>query len=269
MRKALVCLALLAQAARANAEDELRTNVYADGTIIAVGGIGWILSSVYQSQLAPSVCKWCDRNVDGSDALNGVDGGIRDALKWSNTDAANTLSGAMGFVIAPTAALGLGALAADHDGRIKDWPYDAMIIVESAVLAADLNQTIKFLVGRERPYVHALAASQKPIDSEDNLSFYSGHTTLAFSLAVSSGTIASMRGYRYAPLVWATGLTVAVGTGYLRIAGDRHYFTDVLGGAAMGAIVGFLVPYVFHHSGTKMDASPVPGGAVITWSGTW
>ncbi len=267
MRRALLCLALLARAAWA--EDEVRTNVAADGTVIAVGGIGWILSSVFQSQLAPTVCHWCDRATDGSDTLNGVDRGIRDALRWSNTDAANVLSGAFGFVVAPVTAFGLGALAANHDGRIKDWPYDAMVVFESAVIAADLNQGIKLLVGRERPYIHVLPASQKPVDSEDNLSFYSGHTTLAFSLAVSAGTIASMRGYRYAPLIWATGLSIGVGTGYLRIAGDRHYFTDVLGGAIMGSIVGFIVPYWFHQGGTKMDAMPVPGGAMVSWSGIW
>src|SRR5262249_18375089 len=87
-----------------------------------------------------------------------------------------------------------------------------------------------------------------PPKPDDNLSFYSGHTSLAFSLAVGSGTIASMRGYPLAPVVWATGLPVALLTGYLRIGADRHYLTDVLAGALLGSAVGFVGPFVFHRA---------------------
>jgi hypothetical protein len=70
------------------------------------------------------------------------------------------------------------------------------------------------------------------------LSFFSGHTALAFSFAVSAGTIASMRSYRNAGWVLGSGLTMAAATGYLRIAADRHYFTDVLtGGRGLGRSV--------------------------------
>ncbi len=55
-----------------------------------------------------------------------------------------------------------------------------------------------------------------------------------------------MRGYRLAPLVWASSLPWAAVTGYLRIAADKHYLTDVLTGALIGSAVGFLVPFVFH-----------------------
>jgi membrane-associated phospholipid phosphatase len=42
--------------------------------------------------------------------------------------------------------------------------------------------------------------------------------------------------------VWGGCLTAAATTGYLRYAAGRHYPSDILVGAAMGAFVGYLVP---------------------------
>jgi membrane-associated phospholipid phosphatase len=39
-------------------------------------------------------------------------------------------------------------------------------------------------------------------------------------------------------VVWATGLTLASTVGYLRIAADKHYFSDVVTAAIIGSIVG-------------------------------
>ena len=89
-----------------------------------------------------------------------------------------------------------------------------------------------------------------------------------FSLAVASGVVATMRGYRLAPLVWGVGLALASTVGYLRIAADRHYLTDVLAGATIGSAVGFAIPVIFHHPdwnyrAPRISASPLPGGGAI------
>ena len=88
-----------------------------------------------------------------------------------------------------------------------------------------------------------------------NYSFFSGHTGSAFALATSTGAVASIRGYRGAPWVWGVGLSLAAATGYLRIASDSHYFSDVLVGAAVGTAVGWLVPHLLH----KERTPPQPG----------
>ena len=93
-----------------------------------------------------------------------------------------------------------------------------------------------------------------------------------FALAVSSGTIATLRGYRWAPWVWGVGLTLATATAYLRIAGDRHYFTDVITGAVAGSAIGFAIPLLFHNRriaahAPSIGGGPVPGGAFFT--ATW
>jgi membrane-associated phospholipid phosphatase len=114
------------------------------------------------------------------------------------------------------------------------------------------------------------------VNADEDLSFYSGHTSESVSLAVAAGTVASIRHYRLAPLVWATSLPLALATGYLRIGADRHYFTDVLTGALVGAAIGFLVPYVFHRGNDATGAtvaSPTTRGStpssVIGFSGVW
>jgi membrane-associated phospholipid phosphatase len=255
---------------------ELRYDLRVDVPVTVVATLGWIGSEVLKGQLARRTCDWCDQNPDGTDAVNGLDAAVRDALKWTDISAGDTASSVAGFALMPIAAFGLTALAASHENRLSNFPADFLLIAEATAIAADLNQIVKFTVGRERPFVHALSSELKDRTSQpsdNNTSFYSGHTNLVFALAVSSGTMASMRGYRWAPWVWAGGLTIAATTGYLRIAGDRHYFTDVLTGAMLGSAVGFAVPYFLHRPlvghGTSLSAAPLPGGATIAATFTW
>jgi membrane-associated phospholipid phosphatase len=71
-------------------------------------------------------------------------------------------------------------------------------------------------------------------------------------------TVASMRGYAGAGIVAGVGFTLGVGIGYLRIAADQHYVTDVLVGAVIGGLVGWAVPRIFH------SPSPAPStGAAL------
>ncbi len=262
----LATLVLLGNPCPAHAEPpsgphpQLRHDTAADLAITGTGGLLWISSELLKGQLGPSACRWCDRNADGSDALNGVDAAARNGLRWSNPSTADALSYGTGFVLAPLAAFGLDAVAAAHDGRKDGIAVDALVILEAAVIAADVNQIVKFSAGRERPFVHALPPGEKAHTSQpsdNNVSFFSGHTTLAFSLATASGTVASMRGYRLAPLVWVVGMGFAATTGYLRIAGDKHYLTDVVTAAIVGSGIGFALPFLFH--APRTESTPVAG----------
>lgn len=243
---------------------------------LAAGSI-WLGSQLMQPILAAKDCRWCDRADDGSDTLNGVDKAMR-GLRWSSTRTANDVSNAIGYVVSPLSALGLNALAAELDGRINEAPANTLLILEATFVASTITQLVKFTVGRERPFVHYLPDDEKTKTSkpsDNNVSFFSAHTNFSFAIAVSSGTIASLRGYRHAPWVWAGGLTVAASVGYLRIAADRHYFTDVLTGALVGSIAGFTIPFLFHR---KVGASESTGlapsslsadGTTLSASWTW
>jgi membrane-associated phospholipid phosphatase len=118
--------------------------------------------------------------------------------------------------------------------------------VALGTLAANIAVTdvVKRLVGRPRPYAHF----HRPYRPEDlvkddaHYSFYSGHSSTSFAMAVAAGMLSHYHGYRNEATVWATGLTLATTTGVLRIAADQHYATDVIVGAAAGGFVGWLVP---------------------------
>jgi membrane-associated phospholipid phosphatase len=119
-----------------------------------------------------------------------------------------------------------------------------LLVLESAALTMAATQATKYLLRRERPWAHAKDPPEgERLGSRGSvLSFASGHASLAFAFAVSTGSLASLRGDSGKEWVWATGLTFAAATSYLRIAADRHYFTDVLAGAAIGTTLGWVVP---------------------------
>jgi len=270
----LLSLALVATPAAAWAapgDGELQVNRTASLSISLGGGLAYLLAEAFKNDLAPSSCRWCD-----GDGLNPVDSGVRDALVWDDVKAARSASNATGYVGAPLIGFGLLALSAWHDDRTDQIVDDELIVLEAVVGTAVLNQGVKFLAGRERPFVRALPAGEKGKDADENLSFFSGHTSFTFSIAVASGTVASLRGYRAAPWIWASGLTLAGVTGYLRIAGDKHYFTDVLTGAVVGSFVGFAVPYWLHRGksgGAGGEVSAIGAGwsqgPLLSWSGTF
>jgi len=225
--------------------------------LTAAGIVGYLLSdTIFKDDLAPEGCRWC--------ASNGFDRGIRDALLWDEPSDAETVSD-LGFVAVPLATLGVMAIESHDDRGVL---VDAAIIIEAVTIATDLDQLVKMTVGRERPFVHALPPEDKPLTehpADNDLSFYSGHTTWTFAFATAAGTIASRRGYDSAPYIWVGGLGLAATTGYLRIAADKHWGTDVLAGAALGAAIGYLVPRYLHARRT-VEVAPLPDGVAITGS---
>jgi membrane-associated phospholipid phosphatase len=236
-----------------------------DATITGGAIAVWIGSEALKSHLAPSTCRWCDPP--------GFDSSVRDALRWDDTEKANVISYVVPLGVEPLVVFGLDAFAAHDAGAPKGAAWvDALLISEATSLAMVMNQAVKFAVGRERPFVHALPEADKAHTahpSDNNVSFYSGHSTFAFALAVSGGTVASMRRYRLAPWIWAAGLTLATATAYLRVAADRHYASDVTVGAIVGSLTGFAVPTFFHGPRPVMIAPALldHGGALLAVSG--
>jgi membrane-associated phospholipid phosphatase len=256
---------VLACSSQAVAEEPrpLRYDTRVDVGVTAMGATWYLMSELLKASLVPEKCRWCYRAADGGDLLNPYDGWVRRRLIWRDTRTADITSTVLVGLVTPATQLGLTALAAGNDHALSGFPLDALIVTESTVVAGVLNQIVKFGFARERPFVHFLPRAPNAVraltdsPSDDNLSFYSGHTTLAFAVATASGTVASMRGYRLAPVVWGSGLTLATTVGYLRIAADKHYFSDVVTAAIIGSIVGVGVPLVFH--GPERASAPASG----------
>ncbi len=205
-----------------------------------------LAAELAKADLAPAHCRLCDKSPTAG--FNVVDQPLRNALRWKNARLASLLSD-FGLLTLPIGVVSAVFAFAALEGQTRTGLVDVAIVAEAAGTTMLLTQIAKFTAARERPFVHALpegekARTQNPIDN--NLSFFSGHTAMVFASATAGGTVASMREYTSAPVVWALGLSVAAASGYLRIAGDRHYFSDVLTGALVGSAVGVALPLLFH-----------------------
>lgn len=233
----LVALALLlATTTTARADEAWYQGRYGKNRVfhvILTASLGTVTvaTSPFESKWAPNMCKWCDPT--------GVDVATRDALVWSNTSTPNTLSNVTAYGLTPTTAI--VAILLETPPTTADAIDDVLPITESVTTAMLLTRIIKLSIGRQRPYAH-FGMSGVGGTGDANLSFPSGHSAASFSVAVSSGMVAHMRGYDHERFVWIAGLTFATATAYFRIAADKHYLTDVASGAAIGTGIGLTMP---------------------------
>ena len=123
--------------------------------------------------------------------------------------------------------------------------YAFMVLVAGATSGL-LAQLVKHLVYRQRPsnfafahpitsYIEALMNQHAPMAGN---SFPSGHATSSFAIAVAVAWI--VRKTEHAWIGWVVVLWAAL-VGFSRVYVGVHFLSDVLGGAAIGALVGTLV----------------------------
>jgi membrane-associated phospholipid phosphatase len=216
--------------------EPIHRDVRTDAAITASAVLFWAGTELAKPSLAPSRCRWCEPPE--------LDERTRSALVWDAPLRARRASDVVAFGMFPAGVAAHQLLAARRGGDGQEGLVDVLVVAESAALAAVVTQVVKYSAGRQRPRVRHGTAPADPAD--DNLSFFSGHTSLAFALATAAGSVSSQRGYDSAPWVWGTGLSLASGVAWLRIAGDQHWLTDVLAGAAVGSAFGIAVPRLLH-----------------------
>ncbi len=242
MRIAVALLLALATFARAEPSDTSRA-VHV-GAMITLTGVYLTMEFPVNHWFAPTKCVWCEPPA--------FDRRIREALRWDNTRLPGITSDILGFAVAPT-ALGLMMLTASGDHRTwRRTLDDAAPMIEAAFGVSLLQSVTKYLLPRSRPLVR-YAKPGRAYYHRDYVSFWSGHTSAVFAETFACGIVASARGYKLAPAIWATGISIGVVTGYLRLAADQHYASDVVFGALIGIGVGIAVPYLIHGSSLERD----------------
>ena len=124
--------------------------------------------------------------------------------------------------------LGIGLLCFPKTRR-------AGLTVLTALLIGALitNVTLKPLIHRTRPFL-AVEGLTALVEAGDAHSFPSGHATAAFSFA--STMLFAMKGTAWKAL----SLAVAVLMAFSRLYVGVHYPTDVLAGAAIGLLAGWM-----------------------------
>jgi membrane-associated phospholipid phosphatase len=241
MRRALaLALGLLLAASPAAAADApypIRYDVAWDAGVTAAAAAVWVGTELAKPSLAPARCRWCEPGP--------LDAAAREEVVWRAPARALRISDVLAFGLLPAGIAAHQLAAAGRGGDVEAGLVDLLVVAEATALTADLTQLAKFASGRRRPgALHGAAG--RAATPDDDLSFFSGHTSVAFSLAASAGTVSTLRGYRSAPWVWAAGLGAAAAVGWLRMAGDAHWLTDVLAGAAVGTAMGIAIPRLLH-----------------------
>lgn len=163
-------------------------------------------------------------------------------------------------------------------GRVGNTVTLGAIFAESYLLLAGSTRSVKRLTDRGRPYLHNDALSPEERletargEKDAFESFWSGHAAAAFVTATLLSTIyQDVHGRsRGSDLLWASSLSLAGFTSYARVAAGKHYPSDVLVGAAVGSVIGVLVPRM-HRRGSPGSAtvSVSPTGVVVRlpWRG--
>jgi membrane-associated phospholipid phosphatase len=133
-------------------------------------------------------------------------------------------------------------------GRSRDQPkvsHVGMDLIQSIAMAEALTQAVKYATRRERPDLSSLN------------SFPSGHAADTFAFATA---LERHLGWRYAAPAYTFASYVAIS----RLPANRHWFSDVMFGAAVGIISGRTV--------TSQEAAPfpvavnyIPGGVSVMY----
>jgi membrane-associated phospholipid phosphatase len=178
----------------------------------------------------PPACRWCN----GADP-NAIDRWAAGA-KWEDPCRAARLSYT---TLGAAAVVAFGPLS--HESNARHWAENTVAVTDSVAVAVMATQIVKYAVRRERPAPDTCHPGRKR-ETDRNLSFFSGHTSVAFALVASAHETARLRGRRSNDAVLWTGGAAAALTGYLRIAGDRHHLADVLTGAGVGYAIGRWIP---------------------------
>jgi membrane-associated phospholipid phosphatase len=189
-----------------------------------------------------------------------VDDDVRDAMV-AETRASRERAGVISdfLTLAPQALAIVDAslvpLATD------DWNWDVMwqmtaINLQVIAVTGLLSRGGHRLVARERPDVAPCqddAGYHGLCFGGPNASFPSGHTSAAFAgaaLVCSHHMKLPLYGGGAAETAVCVGsLTMAAGSGVLRLTADRHYLSDVVVGAGIGAAAGFGLPLLLHYRG--------------------
>lgn len=161
---------------------------------------------------------------------------------------------------------------------------DATLYAESLSLTFALTDLAKIAVRRPRPSAYvaqaALDAKYGPnspsiSDTDQSLSFFSGHAALCAATTATATYLAFTR----APGTWRPWVTLVAGTllttfvSIERVRAGAHFPTDVIAGSLAGAGVGIIVPHMHRRpagvGSTWYGLSPVPAGIGAAFGGVF
>lgn len=135
----------------------------------------------------------------------------------------------------------------------------SVLFIETMATTGALFSITAGLVEKSRPLVYNESlASEKRIDSDEQRSFFAGHTA-----ATAAGTFFAAKVFSdfnpdspLKPLVWGVAAAIPASVGYMRIKAGKHFLTDNLIGYTVGAATGILIPELHKKSNKNLKVYP-------------
>ena len=221
-------LVVLASAGALPGLGTAQTPAYRDGwtfwSVAAGVGVFAALPGLLNLPRGTSPCAPCDPAT-----LSGIDRWVvRLDSKGAGTASNVLLVGVVGG----------GFLASKTSGN-------AAMMANALAFTSLATEWTKALVHRSRPILYTAQAPSAAGDRDNRRSFPSGHTATAFAVATSYAVMAHRQHLPHATRNSILLLSGAAGVGSMRVAAGRHFVTDVMGGAVLGAGIGWLTAKVF------------------------
>jgi len=230
------------------------------GLLAVTGGL-----QLFSEELVGGSCRWC--------ATNTLDEHTRTAVLWRDPQRAvfwsNVALGSLsGLSVVPFLFTGTVRDSTDRFHRIR---RAVLITAEALAVNLVLVQAVKRIAQRERPYVRTLPDADQGTDPDHYSSFFSGHSAMAFTIGISMATMLRLEGLADHCWWYAAAAGMASLVAYFRMAGDKHYLTDVAVGALVGTLVGISIPLLHkgrRRRGPSFWAGPLAHGGLVgvAWS---
>ena len=132
----------------------------------------------------------------------------------------------------------------------------AVLLAVSAAVGGAMYSLFKWVAGRRRPVVEIDPLAFNPflngfsgLFDEPNLSFPSGHTSLAFATAATLAICIPRWKYAFYALAAVVGIE--------RVVENAHYLTDVIAGAGVGTLSAYFTYWLLER---LQRPRPVPAG---------
>ncbi len=222
----------------------------ASGAAAATALLAVSISEKFIRSPAPDPLQLNRNNVPGPDRIAlGLRSGKAD--DWSD----RTLLACTALPLLSAA----GAFCSGEGGSFREALTVLAMYAESSSLTHGLTSLAKNTFRRPRPYAYdpsILLETRRGDDAARSL--WSGHTAAAFNGAVFAGTV--FQAYHPdSPLViplWTAGLSAATATAVLRVKAGQHFPSDVIVGAAVGSLTGWLIPRLHRTEPGRTTVSP-------------
>ncbi|MGB1003517.1 MAG: phosphatase PAP2 family protein [Salibacteraceae bacterium] len=142
--------------------------------------------------------------------------------------------------------------------------------VEVLALNFGLANMSKGILLRNRPYAYNPEVSiDRKLEVDARYSFYSRTTATTASISFFTAKVFSdlHPNSKWKPVVWGGAIIVPALTAYAKVDAGEHFYTDVLIGYSMGALIGYFVP-VMHlkskRTGAEIKVQPNMNGVIAT-----